>query len=181
MMILTLIKTQWRKKYCVPFFCFAIIEAFHTFPATLINDSAFLVVLFMVACALLLGMGIWGLQTKRTYDEDPAKAEKYFFIQYLTITIVNASAAVLELPNILTAFSDHSKNGVWTNYGDEPHRRVGHTVYDMLPEKVGMTIFVVFAGAVWFIWPLYLLAIKKPNASKMEGVVGETTPLTSFS
>jgi hypothetical protein len=40
----------------------------------------------------------------------------------------------------------------------------GKTVYDALPERVGLTVFLVWVAAVLFAWPLMLLKIdSNPN------------------
>lgn len=179
MMILTLIRKEWRKRYCKPFFWFAIVEGIHSLPASIINDAG-LAPLFLLACALLIGCGVWGLKTNHEYAQDPAKAEKNLLIQYSVITLINSFAAFLETPNIIKAFKNHSQDGVWNDYGDGPHRLAGHTLYDTLPEKFGMTIFLGFSLAVWFIWPLYLVNIKNAKSDDDDhddGLVGETTPL----
>jgi hypothetical protein len=174
MMIFTLIKKSWRKRYCKPFFWFAIIEGVHALPASLINDAG-LTPLFLFACALLIGMGSWGLVTEKRYFENEARAEKNLLIQYIVVTIVNCFAAFLETPNIISALKSKSADGTFLNYGDEPHRLVGHTLYDALPEKVGMTIFLGFTFVVWFIWPLLLLQI--PHQSEENDRVDEATRL----
>ena len=182
MMILTLLHKEWRNKYCRPFFCFAILEGFHALPASLINDAG-LAPLFLFACVALIGSGVWGLKTNLEYAQDPTKAEKHLLIQYTIITVINSFAAFLETPNIIKALKTHDQTGVWKDYGDEPHRLVGHTLYDTLPEKVGMTFFLGFCFAVWFIWPLYLLDTGKGKSGDDDGgngvEEGETTPLYS--
>jgi hypothetical protein len=181
MMILTLIHKEWRNKYCRPFFCFAILEGFHALPASLINDAG-LAPLFLFACVALVGSGVWGLKTNLEYAQDPTKAEKHLLIQYTIITVINSFAAFLETPNIIKAFKTHSQTGVWKDYGDVPHKLVGHTLYDTLPEKVGMTFFLGFCFVVWFVWPLYLLDTGKGKSDEdndSNGEEGETTPLYS--
>lgn len=183
MMILTLINQAWRKRYCKPFFIFAIIEGFHALPASWINDAG-LTPLFLLACGLLIGMGYWGLKTNESYSKDPEKAEKEFLIQYSVITLVNCFAAFLETPNIIAAFKSKEATGTFHDYGDEPHKLFGHTIYDALPEKVGYTIFVLFTVSAWFIWPLLLLDIEVPlenerGIPKNEENIDETTQLVS--
>jgi hypothetical protein len=165
MMILTLVKETWRKKYCKPFFWFAIIEGVHAIPASLINDSGF-TPLFLFACALLIGMGIWGLETNKRYIENEARAEKLLFIQYTVVTLVNCFAALLESLQMIKAFKSKTAEGTFHDTGDEPHRLFGHTLYDALPEKVGMTLFLGFTFVVWFIWPLLLLDLKMPHQNE---------------
>mmetsp|Transcript_5199 Transcript_5199/g.8876 ORF Transcript_5199/g.8876 Transcript_5199/m.8876 type:complete len:270 (+) Transcript_5199:126-935(+) len=165
MMILSLINQTWRKRYCKPFFWFAIIEGIHAIPASLANDAGFKP-LFLLACALLVGTGVWGLETNKRYFDNEARAEKHLFIQYTVVTIVNSFAAFLEVPNMISAFKSKTADGTFHSHGDEPHKVFGHTLYDALPEKVGMTIFLGFTIAVWFIWPLLLLDLKKPRQNE---------------
>ena len=165
MMILSLINQTWRKRYCKPFFWFAIIEGIHAIPASLANDGGFKP-LFLLACALLVGTGVWGLETNKRYFDKEARAEKHLFIQYTVVTIVNSFAAFLEVPNMISAFKSKTADGTFHSHGDEPHKVFGHTLYDALPEKVGMTIFLGFTIAVWFIWPLLLLDLKKPRQNE---------------
>ena len=156
MMILTIIKAERRKKYCMPFFIFAIFEGLHTFPAAVINDGGF-APLFTVACSLLIGSGIWGIQTKTNYDKDPATSEKNLLIQYIIVTIVNIGAAFLEAPNIMKAFSGKdSETGEFVVVSETPHKMWGNTFYDKFPEKLGMTYFVLLTTVGWVLWPLYL-------------------------
>lgn len=178
MMVLTLIRKAWRKKYCKPFFIFAILEGIHAIPASLVNDAG-LTPLFLFACALLIGSGVWGLKTNQEYDHDPSKAEKNLLIQYSIVAGVNSAAAFLETPKIIEAFKYHDENGVWKNFGDAPHKSFGHTLYDTLPEKVGMGVFLIFCTTVWFIWPLLLLNVEKedPKDEIHDNTAGETTLL----
>jgi hypothetical protein len=163
MMCLSLTNKRWRKKYCVPFFIFSILEGIHAIPASLINEASIgplpLVYLFIFACSMLIGMGVWGLHTKFFH---PEQAERNFAIQYTWITIINASAAFLETPEIVAALkSKDPDTGLFKNYGDAPHEKFGNTFYDKFPEKIGRNIFLAFCGLVWVVWPIYLLNIKK--------------------
>ena len=165
MMVLTLINKKWRKKHCKPFFAFSIAMGLHTFPAALANDAGF-TPLFVVACSLLIGSGFLGLKADQEYDQDPVEGDKNLFIHYVIITIVNCGAAALELPNILKAFKVNSAEGAFKVYGDVPHKLWGTTLYSKFPEKLGMTVFVVFVTCVWFLWPLYLCEINKSEKKK---------------
>lgn len=172
MQILCMINQKWRKKHCIPFFVFSILEGIHAIPASIINDSPFLVALFSTACALLISLGVWGIYTKLTCDEaHPEKAERHFTIQYTVITTINAFAAVLETPNIFNAFKDKdSITGEFLVRGEvHPHPMVGNTFYDKFDEKFGQVFFFSFISIVWFIWPICILQIKgegAPAASK---------------
>ena len=181
MMILTLVKKSWRKKYCVPFFWFSIFEGIHAVPASLINDAGFMP-LFMVACTLLIGSGIYGLITNSKYAEDPEKAEKTIFILYVIITVVNSFAGILEAPNIVSAFSYKADHGEFLSYGDEPKPIFGHTIYDKFPENIGLTVFLAFTFGAWFVWPLLLVNLDIEPAKKGRGLyavgpAGENTSL----
>ncbi len=166
MMILSLINRKWRKKYCVYFFIFAIVEGLHALPASLVQDSQGLIIFFTILCMALIGVGGWGLYTNKTYDQDPTKAAKNLDIQYSIITFINALATIVELLIIFQSFKAKNANGgVFVDYGDEPHPIFGHTLYDLIPLGVGKAIFYGFVISVWFIWPLYLLNIHQPQYS----------------
>ena len=137
----------------------------HNFPAALANDAGF-TPLFVVACSLLIGSGFLGLKADQEYDQDPVKCDKNLFIHYVIITIVNCGAAALELPKILKAFKFNSAEGAFKVYGDVLHKLWGTTLYRKFPEKLGMTVFVVFVTCVWFLWPLYLCEINKSEKKK---------------
>eukprot|EP00957_Ditylum_brightwellii_P207699 15354139-Ditylum_brightwellii.AAC.1 len=92
MIILTIINAERRKKYCIPFFIFAIVEGLHAIPAASINDAG-LAPLFLFACAGLIASGVWGIYTKYTYDKDPEAAEKNLLHQYIFIGVINFAAA----------------------------------------------------------------------------------------
>ena len=69
-----------------------------------------------------------------------------------------------------------------TEYGGEPHKLWGTTLYSALPEKVGMTVFLGFVFAVWFIWPMCLLQTEKEDsedAVEKKEATNDTTPLIS--
>jgi len=181
MILFTVIKGERRRKYCIPFFIFSIVEGLHILPAAWINDSSFLVALFTFASLSLVVAGVWGIWTKTTlYEKDPVTAEKYLLYQYIIVGVMNSGAAFLEVPNIMKAFKSKEEDGVFQSYGEEPHFRVGNTFYDGLPEKYGYAFFLIFTTSVWFIWPL-LLATPKPAKTIQDGdnvEATEATPLT---
>jgi hypothetical protein len=164
MMILTLLNKKWRRKYCVPFFWFGIIEGIHAFPICYINDSK-MRMLFILACFLLVIPGIWGLHTNKTYAKNPERAEKHLLIQYILLTITNAAGGVLEMPRIIGAFKYHSEHNEWESFGDKPHKKVGNTPFDKYgPSKeIWLVIFVLYCVAVGIFWPLSL-KLKARNA-----------------
>ena len=165
MSVLAMTNKYWRKKYCVPFCSFAIFHALHSFPASWINNTPFQP-LFMFACTLQTALGIWGIQTGQKYDADPAKADKTLAKVYGGVTFINSAAAVLEGPNIAQAFSFKKANGVFKIIKEGPHDLYGKTPYDLLPEKVGLAFFLMFVGAVWFIWPLMLVQLDGAKKTK---------------
>ena len=157
MMILTLLNKKWRKKFCVYFFYFGIVEGIHAFPICYINDSP-MRMLFILACFLLVIPSIWGLHTNKTYAKNPEKAEKHLLIQYTILTVTNAFGGVLEMPRIVRALNYHSQHNEWESFGDKPHRSVGNTFFDKYgPRKeIGLLIFVLYCVAVGILWPLSL-------------------------
>lgn len=177
MVILTIVNGERRKKYCIPFFIFAIVEGFHAIPASLVNDAGFKP-LFIVACAGLIGSGVWGIYTKYTYDKKPEAAEKHFVVQYFIICLINIFAAFLETPNVIKAFKYHDEHGEWLSYGDAPHPTVGHTWYDQFPEKYGVIIFFTFTCVVWGLWPLYLAEFAPAPAKEADDAVGDVEATT---
>lgn len=158
MSVMAMTNRNFRKNYCVPFFAFTIFHSFQTAPASWINDAGFMP-LFMVACLLQGAMAVWGLQTRKTYDQDPAKADKELHLQYGVITFINAAAAFLEVPNIMKAFGHKNQTGEWNVIKEGPHDLYGNTPYDLFPEKVGVAFFVIFTTCVWFLWPLMLAKV----------------------
>jgi hypothetical protein len=191
MIILTIINAERRRKYCVPFFIFAIVEGMHAIPASAINDAG-LAPLFLFACFSLIGTGIYGIYTKFViYKKDVLFAEMLLLFQYTIIGTINCFAAVLEIPNIMSAFAYNKEHdGEWKSYGEDPHHIVGHTIYDKLPERVGFHIFLIFTISVWFLWPLFLADIKPVLVKRTKTVDGEseiesyeateTTPLNAI-
>lgn len=148
------------------FYIFAICEGIHAIPASIFYNNAGLAPLFILGCALLIGSGVWGIWTKWVYDKDPAIAEKNMLIQYAIITTVNSFAAFLETPQIIKALkSKDEKTGLFENYGDEPHASFGHTLYDQFPEKIGMTVFIVFTSIIWVVWPILLVTSTQSDPS----------------
>jgi len=133
----------------------------------------------MTACILLIGSGIYGLYTIHKYPEASEETDKTLFILYVIVTIVNFGAGVLEGPNIMKAFTYKDEHGVYLNYGEEPYPIVGHTVYDKLPEKVGLVVFLAITICTWFIWPLYLVNLvdEKKDKENDAHAVGEKTRL----
>jgi hypothetical protein len=80
-------------------------------------------------------------------------------------------------------------NGVYHDYGPDPEPVWGHTIYDWLPERVGMTVFFAWVALVWFWWPIKILGVdggssRNSGASIETGdelEAGETTPLVKSS
>lgn len=182
MMALSLVKTAWRKKYGKWFFSFAICLSVHTVPAAMMMPQMPLRILFTFTCVWVFVSAIFGFQTLRHYDEDPVKAEKHLLIEYSLITLGAYGAGFAEFTGIASKIKYRLANGVWKQYGDVPSPLFGHTFYDKLPEKVGMTFFFVFITIFWFYWPIKLLGIdtRVPGVTRNGrngGVVNEATKL----
>jgi hypothetical protein len=159
MMALSLIKAEWRRKYAVPFFCFSIFLGVHTLPAALLMDDPFTFYLFTATCLWVIASAICGFSTLRNYDKDPMKAERHLAWEYGLITLGAFGAGFAESIGVFAKFKYHGEHGSWESFGDEPHKKWGHTLYNALPERVGMTVFLIWVAAVWFAWPLILLKI----------------------
>lgn len=163
MMILSLVRESWRRRYCIPFFWFSILEGLHALPASAINDSG-LAPLLLVSCALLIGTGVWGIVTKMNYDKDKRKADSNLYKQYIVITIINIGGAGIECRTIVAAFLKKHRFGMFIGEGEGPHLIVGTTFYDKFPEKIGVIVFFMFVTMVWFVWPLTLVELEKQES-----------------
>jgi len=159
MMALSLIKTKWRRKYGWWFFTSTNLLAFHTIPAAWGMNKKPLQYLFTFTCVWCIVSAFFGYKTLKNYDKDPVKAEKHLLIEYSLITLGAYGAGFAEFSGIGAKVKYRLAEGVWKHYGDTPDPKFGHSVYDMLPEKVGMTIFFVWMAIVWFLWPVKLLKI----------------------
>jgi hypothetical protein len=160
MMALSVIKREWRKKYAVPFFCFTIFLGAHTLPAALLMDSWFTYILFTFTCLWVITAAIFGFFTLRNYDNDPVKGDRELAWEYGLITLGAFGAGFAESLGIHAKVVFFDANGYWEVFNNnEPHKMWGKTVYSALPERVGMTVFLVWVAAVWFAWPLVLLKI----------------------
>jgi hypothetical protein len=165
MIALAIIKKEWRRKYAVPFFCFSTFLGLHTLPAALLMDSMFTFILFPFTCLLVIASSICGFFTLRHYDKDPVKGDRELAWEYGLITLSAVGAGGAEALGIHSKVAFYAANGYWQVFNlDAPHKMWGKTVYDALPERVGMTVFLVWVAAVWFAWPLILLKIdSNPN------------------
>uniref|UniRef100_A0A7S2EHE4 Uncharacterized protein n=1 Tax=Trieres chinensis TaxID=1514140 RepID=A0A7S2EHE4_TRICV len=182
MMALTLVKTTWRRKYGKWFFTFAILLGVHTIPAALGMNQFPLRVLFTFACVYVIVSALFGFRTLKHYDEDPIKSEKHLLIEYILITIGAYGAGFAEFTVLFFKIKHRLENGEWRSYPNYPDPKFGHSLYDQLPEKVGMTIFFVWFAVFWFFWPIKLLGIdtRVPAVEAQknkEGVTDETTAL----
>ncbi len=180
MMALSLIKTKWRKKYGNYFFFFAVCLSVHTVPAAMMMPQIPLRILFTFTCVWVFVSAIFGFKTLREYDQDPVKAEKHLTIEYALITLGAYGAGFAEFTGIGAKIKYRLQTGEWKQYGDTPSPLFGHTFYDKLPEKVGMTFFFVFISIVWFWWPIKIAKIDTDvpaTSGKNSGVVNENTRL----
>ena len=165
MMALTLVKTAWRKKYGNYFFTFAILLGLHAIPACWTvgwnpdgpSTKKFMQYLFTITCLACIVTGLLGYRTLKNYDKDPVAAEKTLAVLYGLITLFAYGAGFAEL---LTSIGKNllfkAEHGYFKSYPDlDP--LFGNSIYDKLPEKVGMTFFLVWAAIFWFWWPIKLL------------------------
>ena len=160
MMALSVIRKEWRRKYAFPFFCFSIFLGVHTLPAALLMDDPFTYYLFTATCLWVIASAICGFFTLKNYDNDPVKGDRELAWEYGLITLGAFGAGFAESLGIRAKFVYHAANGTWEHFNnDEPHELWGKTVYSALPERFGMTFFLMWVAAVWFAWPLMLLKI----------------------
>jgi len=160
MMALSLIKTAWRRQYGNYFFTFTVLLGVHTIPAAWTMGAAFTKYLFTFTCLMVTTSALFGYRTLKFYDTDPVKHEKHLLIEYSIITFGTYGAGFAESYGILTKFIYRAENGGgFMDYGNTPDPLFGHSLYDIVPEKVGMTLFFVWAAVVWFWWPIKLLEI----------------------
>lgn len=180
MVALTLMKTAWQKKYGKYFFAFSLVLAVHALPSSLTQVEAFKKFFAVIACLVYIVTAIWGFRTLQDYDADPAKAEKHLKVQYNVIAFFLYGFGLLEFPLAAKKIVYYFKHGVMENSGETPDPLFGHTIYDKLPEKVGMTFFFVFITIVWLWWPAKIVEIDTNvgmNKSKSDATDGETTIL----
>ena len=159
MMALTMIKTAWRKKYGNYFFTFSILLAVHTIPAAWEMNTAFTKYLFTFTCVWVITASLFGYRTLKNYDQDPVAAEKALAWEYGLITLGAYGAGFAESIGILNKFVFRSENGYFEDFGDTPDPKFGTSLYDLLPERVGLTFFFVWMGIFAFWWPIKLLVI----------------------
>jgi hypothetical protein len=167
MSVLAMTNKMYRKTYGKVFFLITIVHGLHTLPASVINDSTFLVVLFAAACILEALLSVWGLNVLASYNKDPAGSDDKLSKQYLGITCINAAAAVLEVPQINKALAFKAENGYFQAYYENKHHpRFGNTIYDLLPEKVGFGLTIAAICGFWIVWPIMLVSIDSVKKSK---------------
>jgi len=179
MMALTLIKTAWRKKYGYYFFTFSILLGVHTLPAAWTMGAAFTKYLFTFTCVWVITASLFGYRTLQFYNTNPVKHEKHLLIEYSLITVGAYGAGFAESIGILSKFIYKAEIGEFREYPDTPDPLFGHSIYDLAPEKVGLTIFFAWAAVFWFWWPIKLLDIDtKVEAKKTsDGTTDENTRL----
>mmetsp|Transcript_11805 Transcript_11805/g.17596 ORF Transcript_11805/g.17596 Transcript_11805/m.17596 type:complete len:284 (+) Transcript_11805:143-994(+) len=183
MMALTMIKTSWRRKYGNYFFTFAILLGVHTLPAAWTmgyspdgpSTKPFLKYLFTFTCVWCIVAALFGYRTLKNYDKDPAAAEKALAIEYGLITLGAYGAGFAEFTGIASKFMYKMEHGVFKTY-PELDPLFGHSFYDIIPEKYGMTIFFAWVAIIWFWWPIKLL---QPDLNVGEGKTKETEPLNA--
>lgn len=158
MMAMSLVKTAWRRKYGNYFFTFAILLSVHTIPAAwkMGPNKDFLKYLFTFTCIWCLVAAIFGFRTLKNYELDPLKAEKELAWEYGLITLGAYGAGFAEFSGIIAKFLYKAEHGVFKAY-TELDPLFGNSIYDKIPECVGMTFFFAWVGIVWFWWPINLL------------------------
>jgi hypothetical protein len=184
MMVLSMVKRKWRKKYGYQYFTISFLLGAHTLPAALLQDIVFTKILFTCTCLWVMASAIYGFKTLSNYDKDPVQAEKELSIEYSLITLGASGAGMAEGLFMIGKFLTKKKTGSFPSYGSEAHSRFGLTIYDKLPEKAAMEIALLFIFIVWFIWPLHILVIEEMRTDTVEGEnerrhADETTPLST--
>lgn len=179
MMALSLIKTAWRKKYGYYFFTSALLLGVHTIPAAWKMGSPFTKYAFTFTSVYVIIASLFGYRTLKFYDTDPVKHEKHLLIEYSVVTFGAYGAGFAESIGILKKFMFKAETGAFKVYPTTPDPLFGHSVYDILPEKVGMTIFFAWAAVFWFWWPIKLLEIDTniDSSKKPDGATTERTRL----
>jgi hypothetical protein len=177
MMTLAIIDGSYRKRFGRYFFAFGFLLGLHTIPAAVTMNAVSLKILFTFTCLLTMTASVFGYRTLRNYKgEFDAKAERHLAIEYGIVTFCAYGAGFAEFTGIFSRVKFRLANGYWRSYGDTPDPKFGHGLYCMLPESVGMTIFVGIVIVFWVWWPIKLLKIKndpasKSNASRNDGSV----------
>ena len=128
----------------IVFFTFTNLLAFHTIPAAWGINKKPLQYLFTFTCVWCIVSAYFGYRTLQNYDKDPVKAEKHLLIEYsLVITLRTYGAGFAEFTGIGVKVKYRLAEGVWKHYSDTPDPKFGHSIYDILPKKVGMTLLKV--------------------------------------
>ncbi|GFH49876.1 hypothetical protein CTEN210_06352 [Chaetoceros tenuissimus] len=109
---------------------------------------------FGVTVLVMMAMSLVKTAWRRKYD--PLKAEKELAWEYGLITLGAYGAGFAEYSGIIAKFLYKAEHGVFKAY-TELDPLFGHSIYDKLPECVGMTFFFAWVGIVWFWWPINLL------------------------
>ena len=166
-MALTMIKTAWRKKYGNYFFTFASLLGVHTIPAAWEMNDEFLKYLFTLTCVGVIVSSLFGYRTLKNYDQDPVLAEKALAWEYGMVTFFTYGAGYAEGAFIVSKLIYKAQTGNFRDYGSTPDPKFGHSLYDKLPESVGLTLFFVWVAIFWFWWPIKLVKINTTtDASK---------------
>lgn len=163
MMALSIYNVSWRRKYGNIFFVFSILLAVHTIPAAYGMNALPLRILFVFTCVWVIVSAVFGFYTLSNYDADPVKAEKHLRIEYGLITLGAWGAGFAEFSGITAKFVHKYKTGAWQTFGPDPDPAFGHSVYDIVPESVGVWIFMLTLVFVWLAWPMMLLDLPKES------------------
>eukprot|EP00985_Skeletonema_marinoi_P032552 scaffold39171_cov195-Skeletonema_marinoi.AAC.2 len=142
-----------------------------------LNTKPFLKYLFTFTCVWCIVAALFGYRTLKNYGKDPVAAEKALAIEYGLITFGAYGAGFAEFTGIASKFMYKMEHGVSMTY-PELDPLFGHSFYDILPEKYGMTIFFAWVAIVWFWWHIKLL---QPDLIVGEGKTKEREPLNATS
>ena len=158
MFVLSLINNGWRKKYGYYYFAFTILLGAHAFPAAWTMNRDLTKYSITLLSVMVIIASLFGFYTLKRYDTDPGVAEKSLLIEY---SVIGASSGMLaggtEAYGIISGFLYKMENGAFKDYGNAPDPLFGNSVYDIIPEKIGLAFFFVFTAIVWVWWPIKLL------------------------
>ena len=140
-------------------------------------NTTFTKYLFTFTCLWVITASLFGYRTLKNYDKDPVAAEKALAWEYGLVTLGAYGAGCSESIGILSKFMFKAKNGYFRDYGSTPDPKFGNSVYDLLPERVGLTFFFVWMG---IFGPSSLLKIDTTTdatRNSNEDAHDETTPV----
>jgi len=149
MMAISLLSHGFRRKYGVLFFAFGILLGIHTIPAALLMDSAVKRFLFTGTCIEVILASIFGLVVLHNYERWEPRSARYLLIAFGLVTFGAYGAGFAESFQIVLNVLAKVRTSVWPQYGDLPDPMYGNTIYDRVPEIVGLTFVVLWIAIVW--------------------------------